>query len=149
MTTQKFREPTTSSLSSFKSFLPDIAYLVTVAAVSFSARLWREQKLLPQRPHRGGARGGLGGLQPPSEASSPPSEEILDSRRRKFGKITHGNTIFQSFQPPCWKLQPLCRKISGATPVSATVGLARNFESRVHKWEDIRTQSHFKIQEIK
>ena len=28
---------------------------------------------------------------------SPPSEEILGSCRRKFGKITHGNTIFQSF----------------------------------------------------
>ena len=26
---------------------------------------------------RGGARGGLGGYSPPSEASSPPSEEIL------------------------------------------------------------------------
>ena len=59
-----------------------------------------------------------GATAPPSEASSPPppSEEILGSRRRKFGKITHENTIFQSFQPPCRKLQPLCRKVSGATP---------------------------------
>ena len=27
----------------------------------------------------------------------PPSEEILDSRRRKFGKVTHEKTIFPSF----------------------------------------------------
>ena len=38
----------------------------------------------------GSARGKLGGY-------SPPSEEILDSRRRKFGKVTHEKTIFPSF----------------------------------------------------
>ena len=46
----------------------------------------------------------------------PPVRGILASRRRKFGKITHENSIFQSFQPPCRKLQPLCRKISSANP---------------------------------
>ena len=46
---------------------------------------------------RGGARGGLGGLQPPRRRHlALPSEEIFGSRRRKFGKITHENTIFQS-----------------------------------------------------
>ena len=47
--------------------------------------------------NRGGTGGGLGGYNPPLEASSPPSGEILGSRRRNFGKITHENTIFQSF----------------------------------------------------
>ena len=46
-----------------------------------------------------------------------PSEESLGSRRRKFGKITHGKTISSVILAPCRKLQPLCRKISGATPV--------------------------------
>ena len=46
---------------------------------------------------RGGARRGPGGLQPPRRRHlDPPSEEILGSRRRKFGEITHENTIFQS-----------------------------------------------------
>ena len=40
---------------------------------------------------RGGAREGLG-----VGGYSPPSEEVLGSRRRKFDKINHEDTIFQS-----------------------------------------------------
>ena len=48
---------------------------------------------------RGGTRGGLGGYSPPSEASSPLSEEILGSRWRKLGNVTHKNTIFCHLRP--------------------------------------------------
>ena len=45
----------------------------------------------------GGARGELGGYSTPSEASSHPVGRNFGSRPRKFGKITHEKTIFQSF----------------------------------------------------
>ena len=45
-----------------------------------------------------GVRGGLEGVTAPLlEASSQPLEEILTSRRRKFGKKSYENSIFRSF----------------------------------------------------
>ena len=53
----------------------------------------RKVKIFSFLRNRGDARGGLGGLQ-----ACPPSEEISGSHwRMKSGKITHENTIFQSF----------------------------------------------------
>ena len=72
---------------------------------------------------RGGARGGLGGATAPRQRHlappPPPSEEILDSRRRKFGKNNARKHHFSVILAPCRKLQPLYRKISGATPEHA------------------------------
>ena len=56
---------------------------------------------------RGGTRGGLGGYSlPPQRHLAPPIGGNFGSRWRKFGKITHGNTIFSHFSPPLGSSSP-------------------------------------------